>query len=783
MAMQFGTKAETLALLEPVLKSARILPQYRFTARQWRETPGRVRQEILGHAWSQGPLIVRSSARAEDTESGSLAGHFTSVGNVVSQDDLSLAIDQVLASFAAGSQDDQIFVQPFLSSVHVSGVAFTRDPNTGGHYNVINYDAHTGKTDGVTSGAGQHLQTLYLARNAPELPSEPWQGLLRLLQELETLFARDTLDVEFAVAGNGELYLLQVRPLHRAGGFTGDAATSRQVLQQIHRKITSHTQPHPYLYGRRSIFGIMPDWNPAEIIGVRPRPLALSLYKELVTDHIWAYQRDNYGYRNLRSFPLLIDFAGLPYIDVRVSFNSFVPADVPETLAERLVNHYIDRLEENPHQHDKVEFEVIYSCYTFDLPERLTVLHEHGFSRQDTRALEQSLRKLTNRIIGEEAGLWKGDIRRVQELEERRQKIASSNQDTLAKIYWILEDCKRYGTLPFAGLARAGFIAVQMLKSLVQVGVLSARDHAAFMTSLQTVSSRLGEDFHTLSREAFLARYGHLRPGTYNILSPRYDEEPDLYFDWSTRKGETSSKIPPPRENRDPFSLTLGKMEGILSLLKKHGIDHDVLSLFRFIQGAIEGREQAKFIFTRSLSTALQLFETYARDHGFSREDASFADIGLIHRLYAGSEDPETVLAHTIAEGRRRHVLTQSLSLPPLIVRPDDVYQFQLPVDHPNYITLEHVVGQVVREDAEHARLPGNVIMISHADPGYDWIFSHGIGGFITEFGGVNSHMAIRAGELGIPAVIGAGEILFREWSQARVLAMDCANRQVRIMG
>ncbi|MBF0153855.1 MAG: phosphoenolpyruvate synthase [Magnetococcales bacterium] len=780
--LQFGTKAETLALLEPLVKHARILPQIRLTARQWRQSPGKILKRIFATTWSQGALIVRSSARSEDTDTTSMAGHFTSVGNVVSRDGLSRAIEQVLASFPDNTLDDQIFIQPFLSQVRLSGVAFTRDPNNGSHYHVINYDAHSGSTDSVTSGAGRHLQTLYFARHAPITPTQPWGDLLRLLQELESLFARDALDVEFAVAGDGTLYLFQVRPLHRAGGFLADAQAHQQVLQHIHRKITTHTQPHPYLYGRRSIFGIMPDWNPAEIIGIRPRLLALSLYKELVTDHIWAYQRDNYGYRNLRSFPLLIDFAGLPYIDVRVSFNSFVPADIPDDLAERLVNHYIDRLEENPHQHDKVEFDVIYSCYTFDLPERLLVLHDDGFSQQEIETLEQSLRRLTNRIIGEEAGLWKGDIKRVQELEERRRRIIDSDQDLLSKIYWILEDCKRYGTLPFAGLARAGFIAVQMLKSMVQVGVLSARDYGAFMSSLQTVSSHMGEDFHTLGREEFLSRYGHLRPGTYNILSPRYDENPELYFDWSARTTAAAQTKKEARESREPFSLTLGKMENILTLLKKHGIDHDVLSLFKFIQGAIEGREQAKFIFTKSLSAALQLFEVYAEKFGFTRDDLSYADIGVIHQLYSGSEDPSTVLAQAIAEGRRRYAMTQSVSLPPLIVHPEDVYQFQIPVDHPNYITLENVVGEVVHEDTAHEKLKGNVVMISNADPGYDWLFSHGIGGFITEFGGVNSHMAIRAGELGIPAVIGAGEILFREWSQAKVLAMDCANRQVRVM-
>ena len=65
-----------------------------------------------------------------------------------------------------------------------------------------------------------------------------------------------------------------------------------------------------------------------------------------------------YGYRNLRSFPLMPHFFGLPYIDVRSSFNSFIPADLDDQLAGRLVDHYIDRLLAEPTLHDKVEFEI-----------------------------------------------------------------------------------------------------------------------------------------------------------------------------------------------------------------------------------------------------------------------------------------------------------------------------------------------------------------------------------------------------------------------------------------
>ena len=50
---------------------------------------------------------------------------------------------------------------------------------------------------------------------------------------------------------------------------------------------------------------------------------------------------------------------------------------------------------------------------------------------------------------------------------------------------------------------------------------------------------------------------------------------------------------------------------------------------------------------------------------------------------------------------------------------------------------------------------------IDKADPGYDWIFTRGIRGLITKYGGVASHMAIRCAEFEIPAAIGCGEKIF----------------------
>ena len=543
------------------------------------------------------------------------------------------------------------------------------------------------------------------------------------------------------------------------------------ALADVARKVELLSRPHPFLHGSRSIFGVMPDWNPAEIIGLRPWPLSLSLYRELITDAIWAYQRDNYGYQNLRSFPLLVSFHGLPYIDVRVSFNSFVPRDVPSDLASRLVNYYIDRLLAEPQLHDKVEFEIIFSCYTLDLPQRLEKLSANGFSSSDIAELTGALRRLTNRIIHGESALWRRDRAKIDLLAQRLPVIGNAKIDKISRIYWLLEDCKRYGTLPFAGLARAGFIAVQLLQSFVAVGVLSPEEHATFMASVDTVGSRIGHDFSHKTKAEFLARYGHLRPGTYDILSPRYDEAPDLYFDWTGARADSAGQ---PR-----FALSIEQLRHIEKLLKEHQLEIDVLGLIEFVKAGIEGREYAKFVFTKSLSDALSLIRQLGEEYGLSLEDCAYLDYDSIRTLYSESGSVRERLLESIARGRERHALTRNLVLPPVIASPEEVFAFHLPPSQPNFITRKSVTAPVASVTDPPESFAGRILFVPSADPGFDWIFTRGISGFVTQFGGANSHMAIRAGELGIPAVIGAGETLFNRWQSAHKLCLDCTNQKV----
>ena len=69
---------------------------------------------------------------------------------------------------------------------------------------------------------------------------------------------------------------------------------------------------------------------------------------------------------------------------------------------------------------------------------------------------------------------------------------------------------------------------------------------------------------------------------------------------------------------------------------------------------------------------------------------------------------------------------------------------------------------------------------IENADPGFDWIFSCGIAGLITQYGGINSHMAVRCSEFAIPAAIGCGEQTFNNLTKAKIAELDCENHIVR---
>lgn len=775
-----GSKAETLENLAPLVRTARVLPLLHFRVDEWSADRDRVLDRVEDRPWGHRPLIVRSSTRREDDPRTLMPGSYLSVAGVTGRAALRTAVDAVIDSYRARVDvlpehelgDQLVLVQPLVRDVTMSGVVFTCDPNTGSPYLVVNYE-EDGDPAAVTGGGRARLRTFYSWKSADTSRVDPrLRRLVLLSHELEELLGRTGLDVEFAFDHDGELYLLQVRPLV-VEPLTDDGALE-EALAAVAAKVRTASQPHPHLCGQRTVFGVMPDWNPAEIVGTRPRPLAASLYQRLITDGQWAAQRARYGYRDVRGFPLMLDFRGLPYVDVRASCNSLVPASLDDRVAERLVDHYIDRLVDNPELHDKIEFDVVFSCYSFTVRERLADQAGHLFGAGERDDVVVALRTLTNDLMDPEFPARQEDLAAITSLRAKLNEVRQSDLDLPSQVYWLLEDCRRFGTLAFAGFARLGFIATEMLRSLVGIGVLTEQDVARLMASLDTVTNRMLSDRTALSREEFLHRYGFLRPGTYDIRSPRYDEDPDGYFDWPDRR---TRAVDPP-----PFRLPASTMRLVDGLLRQHRLELDAHGLLAFVVTSIEQRENSKFEFTRHLSEALSLLARLGREAGVDVDDMSCTTITCVDELYRGAASPEEVLRRSADAGRQQYGLTRRLVLPPVIACPEDVTSFHLPTSEPNYVTQGTATGPVALISSRPADVKGKILMLPSGDPGYDWIFAEGVAGFITRFGGANSHMAIRAHQLGIPAVIGAGQVLYDRWSTARRLTVDCLNRRVEVL-
>lgn len=769
-AFTFSTKAGTLRRLSALAIRARFCDQRVVDEGAWRDQRERQLDALLEH-FGDVPLVVRSSCANEDTESSSNAGAYLSlVGVAAERGALADAVERVFASYG-DPRGQEVLVQRMVEGVALSGVVLTRDLDTGAPYYTINYDDYSGRTDTVTSGAVSKLVVVHRA-NTAALHSPRMRALIDAVRDIEREVASEELDIEFCVDRAGEVYILQVRPLaarHRWEGVEDGPIDA--LLAEARERIEARMAPREGLFGATTILGEMPDWNPAEMIGNSPRPLPFSLYRYLITDRTWSLARADMGYRDV-PHPLMVDLAGRPYIDVRLSLNSFLPADVDDGFAARLVDYQLEKLAANRDHHDKIEFEVALTCRDLSFDDARRELLAEGFAAAEIERFGERLGALTARAIREGAP----ELRRQLALTDTIAGYggASAEGASLDYVRGLLDTTISHGTRPFSILARHAFIAVALLKSLAARGVVPPEGPERIISGVRTVASDLVDDMLAvtggeMAREAFLERYGHLRPGTYDILSARYDENPELYF------GKGSGRAKPVLSHGGEYRLDESTRREMARALRAEGLPDDIDWVMDYLLTSIVAREQAKFSFTRGISDALRTLSRWGEAHDLSRDELSYLDI---RTLLEQRDDPGR-LRETIAANRERHAVTRAVRLPHLIVEPDDVDVIFHPGGCPTFITNQSVTAQARHlDDGEVEALEGCIVLIQSADPGFDWIFSKNIAGLVTQFGGANSHMAIRCAEFGLPAAIGCGERLFHELRHARVIELNCAARK-----
>lgn len=795
------TKADTLDYLKNRITKSRIEDLMIVTGKMYGEN----RKQILADIQSQfkgQTIVVRSSCSNEDSSETSNAGHYDSILDVDADDRDAVchAVETVFDSYKKDLPDirnEQVLIQTQTKSIISSGVIFSREIKSGRLYYAISYDEDS--TDAVTSGSGG--KTIYIARTAKSssLP-ERWGVLITAMRELEDIFPEYPLDVEFAVGADLTVTIFQVRPLaacikklENPSDYKEDRAKNDRIFGELINKIKQQYQKlSDLLYEKQAILSDMAFWNPAEIIGVNPHPLDFSLYREIITKAVWNQGLTTIGYRVVDG-DLMYRVGNKPYISLRKSFLCLMPADLDEDMVKKLLAFYDRKILSDITAHDKIEFEIVFSNYDFTTEDRLQELLEYGFTKGEIQDLSGSLFRLTDHAICNFRQNRMQDIRSLNGLKVHRENIrnnwlmAAKDVNTSIRYFIeLIESIKQYGTPKFARQARLAFISKALCRSLSAKGYFTSREIDDFMMSIYTVASEYDSDFQDfaegrITRAAFDEKYGHLRSGTYDITCETYEERD---FD-SSKASETAKKQRQRIERLKHTPLDPEKVEQALSDI---GFGVDAKKFVEFLKDSMEEREYFKFEFTKSLSLAIDILINIGEMLNFSKEDMAYLTVDDIIAVY---HKPETeirrIWEQVITENRKAYTDASDLILQDVICNKQQLEYIEMVEARPNFITSEIVTGAVVvledeeskRDDAGAVDVADKIVVIPKADPGYDWIFAKGIRGFITKYGGVASHMAIRCAEFNIPAAIGCGDVIYNYVTGLDKLTLDCKNGKI----
>jgi phosphohistidine swiveling domain-containing protein len=717
-------------------------------------------------------IILRSASLNEDGLKESNAGKFKSFSNLDIKKEIILKKIEIICNDFK-NDNDQIIVQLFLKEAFLSGVVFTRDPETNAPYYVINYDK-SGKTDLITSGKiNPTSKTLIIYKNFKRIPLK-FNLLVQSFKEIEKIYGSDRIDIEFAISKkNKKIYIFQCRPVYPLIKKNYKLDEEIEIgLNNIKKKINKLKAKNLYLPGDTTCFSNMSDWNPAEMIGIKPSPLSFSLYSELITDSVWSNQRSNYGYQNVSPNKLMINLGGSPYIDLRVDFNSFLPKNLNNKLKDKIIKTYLKKIIREPDNHDKIEFNIVPTFYTYIENQNLGELNskEQKIYNNELKKISENIYTNYRKILNKESNL-------IKKLIINLNKINKSKLSHIQKIYFLVHECKSLGTLPFAGIARTAFMNTMILNLLLKYNLISMSQKQFFFHKLNTISKKVLFDFNKykkkkITKKQFCEKYGHLRPQSYSVESKSYNEAFEEYF--TNNKVYKNIKI-----KKDNFTnLQNIKIKKFL-LKKKFPVSFK--ELINFTKHSIEMRELSKFHFTKILNEIFNQIKKLAEEVGIKYYDFKFIPIQTLLDAYnnLSLRKLKSILVTEIKKNKETIHLSNSIKLPDFINKSDDIYLFFLTNNTGNFVTNKICTGKVIeyKKNKKKINYEDCIVLIENADPGFDFLFSHNIKGFISKYGGANSHMSIRCLELGIPAIIGVGQKNYDDIKKFKFIQFDCKQK------
>lgn len=676
-------------------------------------------------------LAARSSARGEDSGQASFAGQLSSRLGADSEDAIRSAVIECFSSIdRAASRAYREHFGHQLGGMNVlmqrmieplfSGVFFSRDPRSNGESGWL-VEAVPGFGESLVSGAATPFQFSESEGPSAHANVEGWkpdylEAVVGFGRKVQAALGFDA-DMEWAVDQEGKFWVLQARPITTGQAESLDSkSVVRAELERLKRTHSSDTAWDTQTF--------------AEWTGL-PTHLSLSIWAQ-------AFSSEGAFRKALRE----LNYEAEPFAEPSLINSVFGRACLNLNLLQREFFGKIPYVT-NPNPRPHLEF----AWRNIDLP---TVLHAPA-------AITRMIAVAWKLQSSHEDFLRKCEA----ELQALCLPAATERETTSETIDATTRFCRAADTFandtlkwPFV-LAVLAESTLAGLEKVLSQDVSEARAQALvrewMAAELTTVTMRMDEAFREACAEPslrapFLETYGHRGPGELDLAKPRWRELGEKAF------ASLASHSPAKTQTRASDSAKFrSDLETEIHTLRRAHVERE----WTYLKSLLELRERWK----------MEIMKPYFQLRNLALDAGAHLGLGTdIFWLTREELVTRTSVTTLITERKMKSEIFRKLALPRTfnLTTLESFVEARPTHSEQNTWTGEPLSpgiasGQVriVRDPNEALTFewPQNVVLVAEAtDPGWTPLFSRA-SAIVVERGGVLSHCAIVAREMGLPAV------------------------------
>ena len=684
-------------------------------------------------------LAVRSSAAGEDSKENSFAGQNSTFLFVDNDEDLKLAIENCFNSIHKessrayrkhflGSDKEvpmNVVIQRMIDPAY-SGVYFSRDPR--GKIDGWMYEYIDGVGEDLVSGKRTPTIVSEGSNNYKEISESQERALLNYSKQVEAEY-EDEFDIEWAIDKDGVVFILQARPITAKSSISNLKVLGKKELKRLEDNYSANTVWDGQTFA---------EWTVAPTV-LTTELWANSFRREQAFD--LALKKLGYlGFKEDQNDSLLDTVFGKSYINLN-------------KLGELYFGPIPYSIEPVPRPHLKFHFSKISPKVVFNTPKTVLRMLKVGLSINTHRRdmIEEATRELVNLSTL---------LKRPNDPEIYRSWSDQKLNERIAKECHLFHE--RTLVWPYVLISLTETTIQTLISLLTSIYPQDTANELIKKWSGQGINSEtyeMGRYFKKACakpemRPLFLERYGHRGPGELDLSSKRWSEiGEDAFFDLSLEDHEKS------KMSREDYDVE-AEIEEMKTFKKSI-----VLEEWRILKSLLELREKWKMALLKPYCHIRFLLLEKERRLGIENESDIFWL--SLEEVTHFEESMKTLISERKAEAAS--LKNFNFSTVASLSEIKDVVNGEIKVDNSlsgEGISTGIVKGEIVvinnPGDWKSVNWPNNPIVVAQStDPGWTPVFTKA-SGIIVERGGVLSHCAIVAREMGIPAISGINQCHLR---------------------